>query len=119
MMHTLCRSAVTATLLMLATAASSAATIRVGPTSLAFAAPTRGTSAAYDPINHVYLVVGGNGGVYGRFVDRNGTALGAPFLIQGNGGLFAMYPRATFARDAGGGAGGFLVDWVESDPAGP
>jgi hypothetical protein len=119
MIHILRRSAVTATLLTLATAASSAATVRVSPTILAIAAPTRGNAVAYDPINHIYLVVGANGGVYGRFVDRSGNALGAPFLIQANPALFGMFPRATFSPDANGGAGGFLIDWVEADPAGP
>jgi len=119
MMHTFCRSAVTATLLMLATAANSAATIRVGATSVVIAAPSRGNAVAYDPINHVYLVVSSNGVVYGRFVDRSGNPAGGPFPIQGNTGLFGMYPRATFARDANGGAGGFLVDWIESDGPSP
>jgi hypothetical protein len=119
-MNTLCRGAAAAVLLTLVTAGSSEATVvRVGATIPAIVAASRGNAVAYDPINHVYLVVSANGAVYGRFVDRSGNVVGAPFFMQANPALFGMFPRATFSPDANGGTGGFLVDWVESDAAGP
>ena len=110
------RSAVAAIVLALAAAATSEATvIRVGPTVPMIVASSRGNATAYDPINHVYLVVSANGVVWGRFVDRNGNIVGAPFAIQGNPALYGAYPRATFSPDANNGTGGFLVNWDEAD----
>jgi hypothetical protein len=106
----------TAAALVCAAATTSQASItRVGATTLAIAATTRGSSAAYDSINHVYLVVSAQGIVWGRFIDKNGVPLGTQFVIQANPALFSFFPRVTFSPDANGGAGGFLVTWSEED----
>jgi hypothetical protein len=100
--------------LLAAGAASEAAAIRVGPTVAAIVAASRGSAVAYDSINRVYLVVSAQGLVQGRFVDANGTPIGAAFPIQ-VGASFGAFPRAMFSPDANGGAGGFLVTWSQSD----
>lgn len=115
-MNKLYRSAVAAIVLALTVAATSEATaIRVGATVPIIVASSRGNATAYDPINHVYLVVSANGVVWGRFVDRNGNIVGAPFAIQGNPAIYGAYPRATYSPDANNGTGGFLVNWDEAD----
>ena len=115
-MNKFSRSVVAAVTLTLITAANSEATVvRVGATAQAILASSRGNAVAYDPLNHVYLVVSANGVVWGRFVDRNGNPVGTQFPIQGNTGLYGAYPRATFSPDANNGAGGFLVNWEEAD----
>lgn len=102
-------------LLLAATSLSEAAAVRSGATVPAILALTRGSAVAYDPINHVYLVVSAQGLVQGRFVSPNGTPLGAQFPIQTHPGNFGAYPRVGFSPDANGGAGGFLVTWAEAD----
>ena len=97
-------------------APSYASVTRSGPTSAAISAATRGTAVAYDSINKVYLVVGSNGVLRGRFVGADGAPVGAPFTIQGNTANFAHFPRVAFSPDADGGAGGFLVTWHEGGP---
>jgi len=94
---------------------STAQVVRVGPTALAISGLTRGSNVAYDSVNNVYLVVGTYGVLRGVFVDRNGTVLGNPFIIQANPALFSHFPNVTFSPDADGGAGGFLVAWHQSD----
>jgi hypothetical protein len=98
-----------------ASAAAQAAAVRFGATTSAILAVTRGTAVAYDPINHVYLVVGAQGQVQGHFVNASGTPIGGTFAIQTPGSPFGAFPRAAFSPDANGGAGGFLVTWSESD----
>src|SRR5262249_3133502 len=115
MKQTLARSVALTIFALLAAGAADAAAVRSGPTIGAIVAASRGNSVAYDSINHVYLVVSAQGIVSGRFVDRNGSPIGAQFVIQGNTGFFGMYPHAAFSPDANGGAGGFLVTWSESD----
>ena len=96
-------------------AAAQAAALRSGTTTAAILAVTRGTAVAYDPINRVYLVVGAQGLVQGRFVNASGTPIGGQFPIQTPGSPFGAFPRVAFSPDANGGAGGFLVTWSESD----
>src|SRR5204863_9989345 len=81
---------------------------------MAIAALSRGTAVAYDSTSKVYLVVGASGIVYGRFVNADGTPLGAPFQIQASA-TYTHFPRVAFSPDADGGAGAFLVTWSESD----
>lgn len=94
---------------------ASAAAVRSGTTIGLIAGFVRGTAVAYDPLNKVYLVVGANGVLRGRFVKPDGTPLGAQFEIQANPATFAHFPRVAFSPDADGGAGGFLVTWHCSD----
>lgn len=63
---------------------------------------------AFDEINQVYLHVflGGNR-VQGRFVDANGTAIGAPFIVSTTVQAFAGWPRVTYST--GGDSGVFFV----------
>jgi len=110
--HTLALAMLT---LVAATPAAASGAARSGATIPAIVATSRGNSVAYDTINKVYLVVSAQGGVNGRFVDRNGNLIGAQFPIQGAPGPFGMYPHATFSPDANGGAGGFLVVWSSAD----
>jgi hypothetical protein len=115
-MNKFSRSAVAAIVLALTAAATSEATvIRVGSTVPIILASSRGNATAYDPVNHVYLVVSANGVVWGRFVDRNGNIVGAAFAIQGNPAIYGAYPRATFSPNANNGAGGFLINWFQAD----
>lgn len=94
--------------------AAQAAAVRVGATTIALAANTRGSVVGYDSVNHAYLVVSTFGMLRGQFVDGNGGLLGTPFVIQGSGN-FTHFPTVAFSPDADGGAGGFLVVWHESD----
>jgi hypothetical protein len=75
----------------------------------------RGTDTAYDPVNGVYLVVVGNGPVYGVFVNAAGTPVTAPFAIFANdASTWAHFPRVEYSAHAPngvGGSGGFLVTW--------
>jgi hypothetical protein len=69
------------------------------------------TDLAQDPVNDVYLMVSGqltnDRRVYGRFVQGDGTVLGAgPFFISAG---YAMQPRVTYSAAIGG----FLVIWID------
>ena len=99
------------------TTAAEATVVRAGATVVAIAAVTRGTAVAYDSINKIYLVVGSHGVLRGRFVQADGTPVGAAFQIQANPANFAHFPRVAFSPDANGGAGGFLVTWHEGAPS--
>ena len=80
-----------------------------------------GSDAAYDPANHVYLVVMGLeqgatlvGSVMGAFLDTDGQMLGTPFVVHS--GLRANFARAIYSPHVSngmGGTGGFLVTWSE------
>src|SRR5882672_639350 len=105
--------AVCSLITLIGTASADAAAVRAGATLSAIAALTRGSAVAYDSVNHVYLVVSTYGTLRGRFVDRNGTPLGAPFLIQSTAN-YTHFPTVAFSPDANGGGGGFLVVWHES-----
>jgi FG-GAP-like repeat len=82
------------------------------------AAPAiRGTDIGYDPTNHVYLMVGGFGAIYGLFVSSTGTAAGSAFRIGSSNSSFPFghFPRCRYSPDVNNGQGGFLVTWHESD----
>lgn len=85
-----------------------------GASKLAASGAARGTDSAYDPINHVWLVVTAYGAVSGVFVTDDGVSLGGAFTLNGATDVFAHYPRATYSRDLNSGAGGFLVTWHEN-----
>ncbi|HEX6465374.1 MAG TPA: hypothetical protein VFZ98_13010 [Vicinamibacterales bacterium] len=98
--------------------AAEAAAVRSGGTLVVIAATMNGNAVGYDSTNHVYLVVGTFGRLYGRFTAADGTPIGSPFVIQASTN-FTHFPSVAFSPDADGGAGGFLVAWHESDlPAG-
>ena len=74
----------------------------------------RGTDAAYDPANGVYLVVEAHGPVYGIFVNSAGAPVTAPFTIMDGGAGFGHFPRVKYSphiSNGVGGFGGFLVTW--------
>jgi hypothetical protein len=72
----------------------------------------RGTDAAWDPVNNVYLEVVGNGPIYGVFVNANGQAVAPGFAIFANdGSTWAHFPRVEYGAAVNGGKGGFLVTW--------
>ena len=76
----------------------------------------RGTDVAFDPVNGVYLVVTGNGPVYGVFVNVSGQPVTAQFTVS-NDGNWAHFPRVEYSPHATNGAGGqgaFLVTWVQN-----
>jgi hypothetical protein len=106
----------TAAALVCAAATTSQASVtRVGATTIAIAVGTRGHGVAYDPVNHVYLVIGTYGFLNGRFVDKNGTVIGASHFAIQTSANYTHMPSVTFSRDLDGGAGGFLVAWQEND----
>ena len=87
---------------------------RLGPTFNASGMiGSKVTDIAYDPGNDVYLLVSGplgeSGRVYGRFVQGDGTVLGAAtFLIPGTA-AFTQQPRVAYSAALGG----FLVTWFD------
>jgi hypothetical protein len=99
-----------------APAAAQLAAVSANP--LAIASYSKGTAAAWDPVNQVYLVVGGRAAgtplpLYGVFVAANGSPVTAPFQIN-TPGLHADFPRVVYSPDVSNGAGGFggfLVTW--------
>ena len=66
----------------------------------------RGTDTSYDPMNGVFLLVTGNGPVFGMFVDGLGQQLTGTFTIW-DGSAHAHFPRAEYSPHVGG----FLVTW--------
>jgi hypothetical protein len=69
-------------------------------------------AAAYDPVHDCYLVVSGGGSFSGRFVDRAGRMLGAPFVIGAVPPFIAT--AVTYSPDVSngqGGVGGFVAVW--------
>jgi hypothetical protein len=105
-------------LAMVGSAASASASVtRLGASFSAIVAAARGSSVAYDSINHDYLVVSTYGMLNGRVLAEDGTPLTPQFVIQASGN-FTHFPRVAFSPDANGGQGGFLVTWHESDLAG-
>ncbi len=97
---------------------ASAQLSRVGDNPNLGASPVRGTDTAFDPVNHVYLVVGSTAGntitpLFGVFTTASGAALTPPFQIN-NPGQHAHFPRVVYSPDVSNGAGGFggfLVTW--------
>jgi hypothetical protein len=71
----------------------------------------RGTDTAYDPAHGVYLIVVGNGPIFGVFVNVQGVPVTGPFTIMATPGAWGHFPRATYSPDVLGGQGGFLVTW--------
>ena len=73
------------------------------------------TDIAYDPANDVYLFVSGslayNGGhVYGRFLQGDGTLLGATLFKIPETNAFTQLPRVAYSAALGG----FLVTWIDT-----
>ena len=102
---------------LLASKAAFAQVSRLGESFSVWTATSRGSAVAYDPRNHVYLVVSAHGLVYGRFVNADGAVLGEPFVLQGVP-MFGQFPQIAYSPDAHG-IGAFLVTWHESDGAAP
>jgi hypothetical protein len=71
----------------------------------------RGSDTAWDPRFGVYLIVVGNGPVYGVFADGYGRPISAPFVIMSIPGAWAHFPRVAYSPDVLGGQGGFVVTW--------
>jgi hypothetical protein len=99
------------------TSAAALTGARLGPSVTAITAPVRGSAVAYDPANHVYLVVSAYGALNGQFVGADGTLIGGPFAIP-TSTAFSHYPRVAYSPDADAGSGAFLVTWHQSDLAG-
>jgi hypothetical protein len=76
-----------------------------------------GSQACYDPAHQNYLVVGGQGPIYGVFTTTAGIPAGAKFQIGSSNDSkpFGVFPRCTFSADVNGGQGGFLVSWHQDD----
>jgi hypothetical protein len=88
---------------------------RIGSVVALHAQPVKGTDSNWDPLNDVYLVVGGYGPNFGIFVNRFGIPVTGVFFIKG---VQSHFPRARFSPHINGGAGGFLVTWAEEDGPG-
>jgi hypothetical protein len=117
-----CRVLVLACLVIGVAADAAAQLSRVGDARVANTQDTVfGGDAAYDPVNHVYLVVMAReqgdtllGSVLGTFVNTSGDLVGSPFVIRV--GARANFARAAYSPDVSngaGGRGGFLVTWTE------
>jgi hypothetical protein len=76
-----------------------------------------GSQACYDPAHQDYLVVGGQGPIYGVFTNTAGTPIGLKFQIGSSNDSkpFGVFPRCAFSADVNGGQGGFLVSWHQDD----
>lgn len=96
-------------------APSSAQISRVGATTSVIAAFARGNDTAYDPVNRVYLVVGGNGTLQAAFVNEAGVAVTGSVPVS-DPNLYAQYPRVIYSP-AVNGTGGFLIVWHSADYA--
>ena len=59
------RFALAAGLLFASVTPASAVAVRSGATTIAIAGLTRGSAVSYDPVNHVYLVIGTYGVLQG------------------------------------------------------
>ena len=91
---------------------------RPGPTVVGFTPGTtvRGTDTGYDPARDVFLMVFGEGPVYGAFADGTGTAITPAFTIVSSA-TPAYFPRAEYSPHVANGAtglGGFLVTWHQT-----
>jgi hypothetical protein len=74
----------------------------------------RGTDTAYDPAHDVFLLVGGNGPIYGIFVNAAGQPVSTGFTIMDGSLGWGHFPRAEYSphvSNGAGGQGGFLVTW--------
>ncbi len=71
----------------------------------------RGTDTAYDPAHDVFLVVVGNGPIYGVFVNSAGTPVSTGFAVMDGSLGWGHFPRAEYSPHVNNGAGGFLVSW--------
>ena len=99
---------------------ASAQLVRVGGSlgALEPGVTMRGTDTAYDPRRDVYLLVAGNGPIYGVFVNSAGVPV-TPVIAVMDGSLgFGHFPRVKYSPDAAGGLGGFLVTWHHNAGAG-
>ena len=66
-------------------------------------------------------MVGGNPVVQGMCVNGSGLPVSGVITVMGNGGLFGSFPKVKFSPhspDGAGGAGAFLVSWVQTDAPG-
>ena len=87
----------------------------IGGTANVGSLPTgivRGVDTAYDPVANQYMVVGGHTMVAARCLNADGTPVGGQIVVN-SGSVFGAFPRAAYSRHANGGAGAFLVVWVE------
>ena len=111
------------------TTSAAAQTIsRLGPSVPAIGGGVRGSNAAYDFKNSIFLVVSAHGGLNGRFVKADGdlstpgVLIGTQFPIQtadpALGGGWNHFPGVAYSPDAYAGAGGFLVTWHQSGATG-
>ena len=75
------------------------------------AGPCAGTDTAYDPAHDVFLVVVGNGPIYGVFVNSAGTPVSTGFAVMDGSLGWGHFPRAEYSPHVNIGAGGFLVSW--------
>ncbi len=110
--------AVVATFGLLSTASPvSAQLVRMTP-SVAGLEPAgltmRGTDAAHDPNHDVYLLVVGNGPVFGVFVNSAGAAVTGAFAIMDGSTGWGHFPRVEYSPHVLGGLGGFLVTWHQN-----
>jgi hypothetical protein len=104
---------------LLAPRPADAQIVRIGVSNPLVGMPIRGNATGYDPIHGTYLMVGGNPLVQGVCVNASGMPVSGVISIMGNAGLFGSFPKVKFsaqAPDGAGGAGSFLVTWVQTDP---
>ena len=92
---------------------------RVGGTVPGFPPGTtvRGTDTAYDPARDLFLIVFGEGPIYGAFVDSTGAPVTPVFNILNSAANPGFFPRAEYSPhvpNGAGGQGGFLVSWTHS-----
>jgi hypothetical protein len=114
--------AVAGAVLLLSPAPASAQLSRVGGSIAVKSGFIRGTDTAYDPVNDVYLIVMGNGPIYGIFVNPSGQPVTSAFTIFDGSTAFAHFPRAKYSPDVSngaGGQGGFLVAWHQGNTGVP
>jgi hypothetical protein len=85
----------------------------------AFTNAVDGVDAGYDPVNHVYLVVGARNHVTGIFVNGTGVPVTGSIAIKaqsppGTNAPFGAMPHVKYSPELGG----FLVAWAVEETSG-
>jgi len=74
----------------------------------------RGDDIAFDPSQRVFLAV--DAALTARFMNESGGGLSSSFTVAGPGTY--QFPNVCYSANVNGGAGGFVVTWIETTSGG-